>query len=40
MELQTRKDTTEGAEQPMGRRDAYAADRVGPSADDLKKAKS
>jgi len=40
MELQTAKDTTKGVEQPMGRRDAYAADRVGPSADDLKQAKN
>lgn len=39
MELQTAKDTTKGAEQPMGTRDAFAADSVGPSADDLKKAK-
>jgi membrane protein len=40
MELQTAKDTTKGAEQPMGTRDAYAADSVGPTADELKKAKA
>lgn len=34
MELQTAKDTTEGQEQPMGTRDAYAADRIGPAAPD------
>ncbi len=33
MELQTAKDTTTGPERPMGRRDAYAADKVGPSAE-------
>ncbi len=33
MELQTAKDTTKGPERPMGRRDAYAADKVGPSAE-------
>lgn len=32
MERQTRRDTTEGPEAPMGRRGAYAADTVGPSA--------
>lgn len=32
MELQTGKDTTEGPELPMGTRDAYAADRIGPAA--------
>ncbi len=32
MELQTARDTTKGPEQPMGTRDAYAADRVGPAA--------
>jgi membrane protein len=30
-ERQTRKDTTRGKPEPMGRRDAYAADTVGPS---------
>jgi membrane protein len=29
MERQTRKDTTKGEEQPLGRRGAYAADTVG-----------
>ena len=32
MERQTTKDTTEGAPEPMGRRGAYAADTVGPEA--------
>lgn len=32
MERQTKKDTTEGVEAPMGQRGAYAADTVGPSA--------
>ncbi len=40
MELQTARDTTKGAEQPMGTRDAYAADSVGPSTEDLKEAKT
>ncbi len=40
MELQTAKDTTKGTEQPMGTRDAYAADSVGPTADELKTAKA
>jgi membrane protein len=31
MERQTRRDTTEGSEAPLGRRGAYAADTVGPS---------
>jgi membrane protein len=31
-ERQTRRDTTEGAERPMGRRDAHAADTLGPAA--------
>jgi membrane protein len=32
MERQTKKDTTEGPQAPMGERGAYAADTVGPSA--------
>jgi membrane protein len=36
MERQTRKDTTEGAPKPMGRRGAYSADTVGPSAEEMK----
>jgi membrane protein len=32
MERQTRRDTTEGPEKPLGRRGAHAADTVGPSA--------
>ncbi len=32
MERQTRQDTTEGPAEPMGRRGAYAADTIGPSA--------
>jgi membrane protein len=34
MERQTRRDTTEGPEAPMGERGAYAADTVGPAAGD------
>ena len=34
---QTRHETTEGAPKPMGRRGAYSADTVGPSADELKR---
>ena len=33
MERQTARDTTEGPEAPLGRRGAYAADTVGPTAD-------
>ena len=33
MERQTLRDTTEGEEAPVGKRGAYAADTVGPSAD-------
>jgi membrane protein len=33
-ERQTRRDSTEGGPEPMGRRGAYAADTVGPSADE------
>jgi membrane protein len=33
LERQTAKDTTAGAERPLGRRDAYAADTVGAPAD-------
>jgi len=36
MERQTRKDTTEGAQAPMGERGAYAADTVGPSAGEMR----
>ncbi len=32
MERQTKRDTTEGQPQPMGKRGAYSADTVGPSA--------
>jgi membrane protein len=32
MERQTRRDTTEGPQKPLGERGAYAADTVGPSA--------
>ena len=32
MERQTRRDTTEGEEAPLGQRGAYVADTVGPSA--------
>jgi membrane protein len=33
MERQTRHDTTDGPEKPMGQRGAYAADTVGPASD-------
>jgi membrane protein len=36
LERQTRHDTTEGSPQPMGRRGAYSADTVGPSAREMK----
>lgn len=35
-ERQTRQDTTEGRDRPMGDRDAHAADTVGPTADEVK----
>jgi membrane protein len=35
MERQTMRDTTDGPEQPMGQRGAYAADTVGPSAAEM-----
>jgi membrane protein len=35
MERQTTRDTTEGPEAPMGQRGAYAADTVGPSAQEM-----
>jgi membrane protein len=37
MERQTRRDTTEGPEAPLGLRGAYAADTVGPTAGDIKR---
>jgi membrane protein len=37
LERQTRADTTSGKERPIGARDAFAADTVGPSADELKR---
>ena len=39
MERQTRYDTTDGRWAPMGRRDAHAADTVGPTADEVTAAK-
>ena len=39
MERQTRRDTTEGPEKPMGARGAYAADTIGPAAEDVPSAK-
>ena len=39
MERQTKQDTTEGAEVPMGQRGAHAADSVGPSAAEIAQAK-
>jgi membrane protein len=38
MERQTERDTTEGPEAPLGRRGAYAADTVGPTAENTKDA--
>jgi membrane protein len=35
LERQTRHDTTEGQDRPMGDRDAYAADTVGPTAEEV-----
>lgn len=37
MERQTRRDTTEGPEKPLGTRGAYAADTVGPSAQEIRR---
>lgn len=37
MERQTRRDTTEGPEAPLGQRGAYAADTVGPTAGEMKR---
>lgn len=39
MERQTKQDTTEGAEMPMGQRGAHAADSVGPSVAEMAQAK-
>jgi membrane protein len=39
MERQTKQDTTEGAEVPMGQRGAHTADSVGPSAVEMAQAK-
>ena len=36
LERQTTYDTTEGQDRPMGDRDAYAADTVGPTAEEVK----
>jgi membrane protein len=36
LERQTRYDTTEGRDRPMGERDAYAADTVGPTAEQVR----
>ncbi len=36
LERQTRYDTTEGQDRPMGEREAYAADTVGPTAEEVK----
>jgi membrane protein len=36
LERQTTHDTTEGQDRPMGERDAYAADTVGPTAEEVK----
>jgi len=37
MERQTRRDTTDGPEKPLGRRGAHAADTVGPTAAEIKR---
>jgi len=37
MERQTRRDTTDGPEAPLGQRGAYAADTVGPTAREMKR---
>src|SRR6185369_7437896 len=39
MERQTKRDTTEGPEAPLGQRGAYAADTVGPTAEHASDAK-
>jgi membrane protein len=39
IERQTKQDTTEGAEAQSGRRGAYAADTLGPSAAEMAQAK-
>jgi membrane protein len=39
MERQTKQDTTEGAEVPMGQRGAHVADSLGPSAAEMAQAK-
>ena len=36
LERQTAQDTTTGPDRPLGSRDAYAADTVGATADELK----
>lgn len=36
LERQTRDDTTEGRDQPMGKRGAHAADTVDPTAEEVK----
>ena len=38
MERQTTRDTTEGPEAPLGQRGAYAADTVGPTAQEQRRA--
>jgi membrane protein len=38
MERQTRRDTTDGPEAPLGQRGAFAADTVGPTASEMKRA--
>jgi membrane protein len=35
LERQTRRDTTVGDEEPMGKRDAYPADTLGPTREQL-----
>ncbi len=40
MERQTKRDTTEGPEAPMGQRGAYAADTVGPTAEEARSGSS
>ncbi|CAN5284554.1 hypothetical protein BH18ACT4_BH18ACT4_15130 [soil metagenome] len=38
VERQTARDTTVGHARPLGERDAYSADTVGPTADEVRRA--
>lgn len=37
MERQTAVDTTRGRSEPLGQREAYAADTIGPTADEVRR---